>query len=342
MKAIVLGAGGFIGYHLVKRLKNDGYFVRAIDLKYPQFADTWSDEFIIADLRDPGLVKTLLEPGYDECYQLAADMGGAGFVFTGENDADIIHNNLLINLNVAHYATTNLIKKLFFSSSACVYPKHNQEDPKKPICKESSVYPANPDSEYGWEKLISERLYRDYEKNYGLNIRIARYHNIYGPYGTFEGGREKVIASLCRKITETEFNKQDHIKIWGTGEQTRSFLYIDDCINMTRALMKSNFDFPVNIGSEEMVTINDLARMLIHISKKKLSIKHIVDNVPIGVMGRNSDNKMFREMVDKIPVTSLKYGLKDTYRWIHNEITQRRYIYERNPETGDIQRRPVT
>ena len=315
--ALVCGAGGFIGSHLVKRLKNENYWVRGVDLKYPEFGESLADEFIQGDLRDPDFVQKILDKQFDEVYQLAADMGGAGFVFTGDNDADIMHNSCLINLNMAYYSTKLGVKKLFYSSSACMYPAYNQEDPNNPKCSEESAYPAAPDSGYGWEKLFSERLYLSFYKNYGLNVRIARFHNIFGPEGTWKGGREKAPAAFCRKIAEA--NDGDTIEMWGDGEQTRSFLYVDECLEGVRRLMESeNFIGPVNIGSEEMVTINELAAMVADIAGKKINIKHI--DGPLGVRGRNSDNELINNKLGWKPNKKLYDGLEKTYAWINEQV----------------------
>lgn len=315
--ALVCGAGGFIGSHLVKRLKNENYWVRGVDLKYPEFEESYADEFVQGDLRDPEIVQKILDRPFDEVYQLAADMGGAGFVFTGENDADIIHNSGLINLNMAYYSTKVGVKKIFYSSSACMYPAYNQEDPNNPKCSEDSAYPAAPDSEYGWEKLFSERLYLAFHKNYGLNVRIARFHNIFGPQGTWEGGREKAPAAFCRKIAEAQDG--DTIEMWGDGEQTRSFLYVDECLEGVRRLMENdNFIGPVNIGSEEMVTINELAQMIAEIAGKEIKIKHI--DGPLGVRGRNSDNDLIYDKLGWKPNKKLYEGLEKTYSWIEEQV----------------------
>ncbi|HDK25940.1 MAG TPA: NAD-dependent epimerase/dehydratase family protein, partial [Candidatus Atribacteria bacterium] len=272
-KALVCGAGGFIGSHLVKRLKKKGYWVRGVDLKYPEFSKTEADDFIIGDLRDPRICNLAMDKDFDEVYQLAADMGGAGYVFTGHNDANIMHNSALINLNILDTCYKKNVNKIFYSSSACIYPKYNQDNPDNPKTSEKSAYPAYPDSEYGWEKLFSERLYLSFHRNYRMNIRIARFHNIFGPEGTWEGGLEKVPAAFCREIAETPDGGE--MEMWGDGEQTRSFLYIDECLEGVDRLMGSEFTGPVNIGSEEMVTINELAEIIMHIAGKKLTIKHI-------------------------------------------------------------------
>lgn len=321
--ACVLGAGGFIGSHIVKRLKAEGYWVRGVDLKLPEFDKSLADEFFIMDLRDPIKVSRCLwginqtakkENGFDEVYQLAADMGGAGFIFTGEHDADIMHNSAQINLNVAHYATEFGVKKLFYSSSACVYPKEIQETINNPGLREKDAYPVNPDSEYGWEKIFSERLYESYRRNYGLNIRIARFHNIFGPEGTYKGGREKAPAAICRKVAEA----LSEIEIWGDGNQTRSFLYIDECIEGVRRLMESDCYEPINIGSDEMVSINQLAGIVLQISRKELSVKHI--DGPQGVRGRNSNNDMIEARLGWRPSKSLYEGLVKTYAWVEKMV----------------------
>lgn len=320
-KALVLGAGGFIGSHLVNRLKIEGYWVRGVDLKYPEFQETTADEFIQGDLRDPRFVSVVMTApdqikmgsgGFDEVYQLAADMGGAGYIFTGDHDADVMHNSATINLNVVDQCREKGVSKVFYSSSACMYPEHNQLDPDNPNCEESSAYPANPDSEYGWEKLFSERLYLSYNRNYNLNVRIARFHNIYGPYGTYDGGREKAPAAICRKVITSSDNS---IEIWGDGSQTRSFLYIDECIEAVRRLMESDFIEPVNIGSDEMVTINQLVDMAEAVEGKKLNRGYKLD-APTGVPGRNSCNKLIKDKLGWSPNYSLQEGINNTYKWI--------------------------
>jgi len=314
--ALVCGAGGFIGHHMVNNLKKEGFWVRGVDLKKPEFSETQADEFIIGDLRDFSLCQKIFDLSFDEVYQFAADMGGAGFVFTGENDADVLFNSATINLNVVKNSTQAKVKKIFFPSSACVYPAYNQTDPNNPRCSEDSVFPAQPDSDYGWEKIFSEKLYLAFHRNYNLNIRIARFHNIYGPEGTWFGGREKSPAAICRKIIEAK--KNGTIDIWGDGLQTRSFLYIDDCLQAVRKLMDSkDFIGPVNIGSEEMVTINQLAKIVMEIANKKLKINHITG--PLGVRGRNSDNKLIKEKLNWEPSFSLKEGMEKTYLWIKKE-----------------------
>lgn len=328
-KALVLGAGGFIGSHMVKRLKEEGYWVRGVDLKLPEFTSSPADEFLIRDLRNQDLVKDSLllnspDFAFDEIYQFAADMGGAGFVFTGEHDADIMHNSATINLNVLDsQREINEIyginkTKLFYSGSACMYPEHNQLDPDNPNCEESSAYPANPDSEYGWEKLFSERLFLSYHRNYKLPIAIARYHNIFGPEGTWDGGREKAPAAICRKIAKLGVGGGE-IEVWGDGLQTRSFLFIDECIEATRRLMVSDFSEPINIGSEEMVTINQLIEIVSEIARKPVSRKHDL-NAPTGVRGRNSSNALIRQVVGWDYEMTLKQGLEKTYFWIQSQV----------------------
>jgi len=325
-KAVVLGAGGFIGSHMVKRLKKEGFHVIGVDLKKPEFSESKADLFIVGDLRDPELVAKVIGPNVDELYQFAADMGGAGFIFTGENDADIMHNSALVNLNIAYECIKKGVKRVFYSSSACMYPEHNQLDPNNPNCIEDSAYPANPDSEYGWEKLFSERLFLAFAKNKGLNVRIARYHNIFGPEGTWEGGREKAPAALCRKAALAK--EGESIEVWGSGNQTRSFLYIDECIEATIRLMRSNFTGPVNIGSEEMISINNFAKMAIEVSNKNLNIYNIDGQdfinkyghkCPLGVNGRNSDNTLYYDKVGWKVSTPLINGMIKTYEWISKQ-----------------------
>lgn len=327
--ALVLGAGGFIGSHLVTRLKSEGYWVRGVDIKYPDFSDSTADEFIIADLRDPlktslvmyspkqvSLAKADSENSFDEVYQLAADMGGAGYINTGEHDADVVHNSMLINLNVLNEARKKNVKKIFYASSACVYNEHNQLDPENPNCKESSVYPAQPDSEYGWEKLFSERLYATYNRNYGLDVRVARFHNIFGPEGTFDGGKEKAPAAICRKVAKAPV--EGIIEVWGDGLQTRSFLYIDEALEGVRRLMNSDYKEPINIGSEEIISMNGLAQMVSKIANKQIEIKNIPG--PQGVRGRTSDNTLIKEKLGWAPSQPLYLGLTETYKWINSKI----------------------
>ena len=340
--ALVLGGGGFIGGHLAKRLKNEGFWVRIVDIKEKH--EYWNHEdicheYIQGDLRDPLLVsKVMFAPNqetendtinsFDEVYQLAADMGGAGYIFTGENDANVMHNSALINLNITHEATKKNVKRIFYSSSACMYPEHNQLDPNNPNCEESSAYPANPDSEYGWEKLFSERLFLAFNRNYKLNVRVARFHNIFGPMGTWNGGKEKAPAAMCRKAAEGN----NEIEVWGDGLQTRSFLYIDECVEMVLRFMRQDqFLGPANIGSEEMVTINQLAEMAIKASGKNIVIKNIEGEefkakygfkCPVGVRGRNSDNKLYKEKMGWEPTQPLYEGIVKTLNWINKQINK--------------------
>jgi nucleoside-diphosphate-sugar epimerase len=335
--ALVLGAGGFIGNHLVNRLRDEGYWVRGVDLKYNEYQKTRANDFQLYDLRNSRNVEAVVrlqftnghpmscqytghpyaevEP-FDEVYQLAADMGGAGYIFTGENDANVMHNSASINLNVAYWASHYGVGRLFYSSSACMYPEHNQLDPENPNCEESSAYPANPDSEYGWEKLFSERLYLAFMRNYNLDVRVARYHNIFGPYGSWDNGKEKAPAAICRKVARAQNGGE--IEIWGDGQQTRSFLYIDECIEATRRLMQSDFTGPVNIGSDEMVTIDTLVDMVSQIADKTLVKNHIPG--PTGVRGRNSDNRLILQELGWAPSASLIDGLTNTYAWINNMV----------------------
>lgn len=320
-KALVLGSGGFIGGHLTRRLKSEGYHVTGVDIKHHEFDNDHSDEFVLGDLRNPQLVDEVIEDDVAEIYQLAADMGGAGFVFTGENDADIMHNSALINLNVTHVASKKTKAKVFYSSSACIYPERNQLDPNNPISSEDSAYPAAPDSEYGWEKLFSERLYLSFLRNKGLDIRIARFHNIFGPKGTWQGGREKAPAAMCRKVVDC--CDGGTIQVWGDGRQTRSFLYVDECVEGVRRLMNSEFIGPVNIGSEEMVTIDRLAQIAIEISGKKISIEHVPG--PQGVRGRSSDNELIHKTLNWKPSTLLVDGMFETYHWIKSQREHKIY-----------------
>ena len=320
-RVLICGAGGFIGSHLAKKLAAAGHDVTGVDLKKPEFAPTACTRFIIGDLRsqavcDKVFKRSLLhETYYDEIYQLAADMGGAGFVFTGENDADIVHNSALINLNIVERARKRA-GKIFFSSSACVYPQENQEDPENPNCKESSAYPANPDSDYGMEKLFSERLYMAFSRNYGLQVRIARFHNIFGPEGTWTGGREKAPAAFCRKVAQLK--EGDKLTMWGDGKQTRSFLYIDACLEAVARLMESDYQKPINIGSTEMVTMNELATMVLEIAGKEAEIEHVPG--PLGVRGRNSDNTLIKEVLGWEPIYPLRDGMEKTYKWVVEQL----------------------
>jgi GDP-D-mannose 3', 5'-epimerase len=316
-KALVCGAGGFIGSHLVKRLKREGFWVRGVDLKFPEFSETEADDFVIADLREPANCRGVVDRRFDEIYQLAADMGGAGYIFTGEHDAAIMHNSASINLNMLEACKNRNVRRIFYSSSACMYPSHNQTDPQNPLTREDSAYPADPDSEYGWEKLFSERLYLSYGRNYGMQCRVARYHNIFGPEGTWDGGREKAPAAICRKVAQAPDG--GNIIMWGDGEQTRSFLYVDECIEGTLRLARSDFTGPVNVGSEEMVSINALARMIMDVAGKALGIKHVPG--PLGVRGRNSDNELIGKMLGWKPNRPLRDGLEITYRWIEAQVS---------------------
>ena len=315
-KVLVCGAGGFIGSHLVTDLRNKGYYVIGADLKYPEFGTTNANEFYLYDLRSPELVSKLLTEDIDTVYQLAADMGGAGYIFTGDNDADIMHNSATINLNICNEMVKKNIKNVFYTSSACMYPSHNQENPDSPLLSEDSAYPANPDSEYGWEKLFSERLYLSYARNYNLNVRIARLHNVFGPLGSWNNGKEKAPAALCRKIAHAN----DYIEVWGPGTQTRSFLYIDDCIEGIHKIMDSTYNQPLNLGSERMISINDLAKLISKIAGKNIEIKNIPG--PLGVMGRNSDNRLIQQVIGWAPKDSLEYGLEKTYKWIKEQVVE--------------------
>ena len=345
-KVLILGGGGFIGGHLAKKLKNEGFWVRIVDIKekheYWNHNDICS-EYVCGDLRDPMLVSQIMMApnqvsesdnvnSFDEVYQLAADMGGAGYIFTGNNDANVMHNSALINLNVVYEATKKSVKRVFYSSSACMYPEHNQLDPDNPNCEESSAYPANPDSEYGWEKLFSERLFLAFNRNYGLDVRIARFHNIFGPMGTWNGGKEKAPAAMCRKAAEVGLD--EYIEVWGDGQQTRSFLYIDDCLEaILRFMRQEEFYGPVNIGSEEMVTINQLAEIALKIANKnkRSYIKNSSGNefqtkygfkCPVGVRGRNSDNKLYKEKMEWEPTQPLYEGMEKTFEWINKQVNK--------------------
>ena len=327
--ALVLGGGGFIGGHLARRLKDEGFWVRVVDIKtsHEFFTnDEICHEYIEGDLRDPQVVERVIDREFDEVYQLAADMGGAGYIFTGDNDANVMHNSALVNLNVVYYATKAKVRRIFYSSSACMYPEYNQMDPDNPNCEESSAYPANPDSEYGWEKLFSERLFLAFNRNYGLDAKVARYHNIFGPQGTWDGGKEKAPAAMCRKAAEAD----SEIEVWGDGTQTRSFMYIDECLEATIRLMRQNeFRGPVNIGSEEMVPINELAQIAIDLSGKDLKINNLdgqdfIDKYgfpcPLGVRGRNSDNKLYKEKLGWEPSMTLREGMAKTFEWINKQV----------------------
>lgn len=313
-RILVCGAGGFIGNHLVNDLKDKGHYVIGADLKYPEYNQTRADKFHQYDLRSDWLVNRIVTEDIDEIYQFAADMGGAGYIFTGDNDADIMHNSAMINLNVLNAMVKKGVSKVFYSSSACMYPAYNQEDPNNPICSEESAYPANPDSEYGWEKLFSERLYMAYARNHKLQVRIARFHNVFGPYGAYDNGKEKAPAALCRKII-----KDNTIDIWGPGTQTRSFLYIDECIEGIHRLMDSDYDKPVNLGSDRMISINDLALLIAKIAGKDITLNNV--SGPLGVMGRNSDNTLVEKVLGWKPQNNLEYGLEQTYKWIQSKCS---------------------
>ena len=342
-RIIVLGGGGFIGGHLSKRFKSEGNYVRICDIKNHEYFNhnEICDEFILGDLTDPKVVSVIIDESFDEVYQLAADMGGAGYIFTGENDANVMHNSALINLNVVHECVKKKIKKIFYSSSACMYPEHNQLDPNNPNCEESSAYPANPDSEYGWEKLFSERLFLAYNRNYKLDVRVARFHNVFGPQGTWKGGKEKAPAAMCRKASELQ--NGDSLEVWGDGQQTRSFLYVDECVeSVIRFMEQDKFLGPVNIGSEEMVTINQLAKYAIIASEKNINIKNIDGDefkskygfkCPVGVRGRNSDNKLYKENMNWAPSQKLQDGILKTYQWINEQVKNQKYIFE-SPDGG--------
>ena len=321
-KALVCGAGGFIGSHMVKRLKKEGYWVRGVDIKYPEFSLSEADEFMIGDLTNQIFCEQASNKIFDEIYQFAADMGGAGYIFTGDHDADVMNNSVTINLNLLRYVKENHLSvgrapKIFYSSSACIYPEHNQLDPNTPDCREKTAYPANPDSEYGWEKLFSERLYIAYSRNYDIPVRIARYHNVFGPEGTWDGGREKVPAAICRKVAQLP-KEGGTIEVWGDGLQTRSFLFVDECIEATYRLMQSDFDEPINIGSEEMVSINQLVDITAKVSGKDVTINHI--DGPLGVRGRNSNNDLIREKLNWNYKMTLEQGISKTYGWIEKQL----------------------
>lgn len=313
--ALVCGAGGFIGHHLVKKLKNQGMWVRGVDLVHNAFVDSEADDFVIGDLREMSVCEKLFDRDYDELYQLAADMGGAGYIFTGENDANIMHNSAQINLNILECCRHHSVKKIFYSSSACIYPEYNQLDPHNPKTQEESAYPAAPDSEYGWEKLFSERLYFSYQRCYGLDVRVARFHNVFGPEGCYNNGKEKAPAAVCRKVAESD----KEIELWGDGEQTRSFLYIDEALEAVERFMNSDFAGPINIGSDEMVSINQLANMVMEIAGKKLIKNHIPG--PTGVRGRSSDNELIEDKLSWKPSQSLQIGLQKTYQWISVQVS---------------------
>ena len=318
-KILVCGAGGFIGSHLVKKLKNEGHWVRGVDLKYPDFSKTAADDFVIADLRKQKFYQKIFDTKFDEVYQLAADMGGADYIFTGEHDADIMHNSALINLNMIEACAAHKVQKVFYSSSACIYPEHNQLDPSNPKCSEASAYPANPDSEYGWEKLFSERLYLAFQKNYGIQVRVARFHNIFGEEGTWQGGKEKAPAAICRKVAESIDGGT--IEVYGDGNQTRTFLHISECLEGIQRLMNSEFSGPVNIGSDELVSINQLAQIVAKIANKKINIDHVKG--PTGVRGRTSDNNLIKEKLSWQPSKRLASGLELSYKWINQQVNKK-------------------
>jgi GDP-D-mannose 3', 5'-epimerase len=333
-RALVCGAGGFIGGHLVTRLKREGFWVRGVDLVRHEYTMN-ADELVLGDLRDPQMAAEVVSGGFDDVYQLAADMGGAGYIFSGENDAALMHNSALCNLNVLDACRRAGVRRLFYSSSACVYPEHNQLDPDSPDCSEASAYPAAPDSEYGWEKLFSERLYLAYRRNCGVQVRIARLHNVFGPEGAWEGGREKAPAAICRKVAEAR--EGGAVQVWGDGKQTRSFLYVDECVEGVRRLVESDFTGPVNIGSEEMISIDALTRMVIELSGKRLSIEYV--SGPQGVRGRNSDNRLLRQRLDWAPSAKLRDGLAKTYAWIAQQVRARAIAAEARREGGARARR---
>lgn len=313
-KILVCGAGGFIGTHLVESLKRQGHYVIGVDLHYPYYGESKADMFLIVDLRDQSKVNDLMTSDIDEVYQLAADMGGAGYVFTGEHDAEIMHNSATINLNILESMRKSGVKKVFYSSSACIYPAYNQEDPDNPILSEHSAYPAAPDSDYGWEKLFSERLYAAYSRNYGIDVRVARLHNVFGPYGAWNNGREKSPAAMCRKVALST----GEVEIWGPGNQTRSYLYIDECLDGFERIMNSNYQLPINLGSERRISINNLALLVASLHKKEITINNVPG--PLGVMGRNSDNTLIRETLGWAPPENLEHGLQETYKWIQAQI----------------------
>jgi nucleoside-diphosphate-sugar epimerase len=312
-KILVCGAGGFIGTHLVRSLRAQGHYVIGADLKFPEFSITECNEFHQVDLRNQRSVTRLLRKDIDEIYQLAADMGGAGYIFIGDNDADIMHNSAIINLNILHEMTFKKIPKIFYSSSACIYPERNQLDAQNPVLSEASAYPADPDSEYGWEKLFSERLYASYARNYGIDVRVARLHNVFGPEGTYTGGREKAPAALCRKVIQS-----DTVEVWGPGTQTRSFMYINDCIEGIHRLMASTHNDPINLGSDRMISINDLVQLISQVNNRPVTIKNI--DGPRGVMGRVSDNTQIKQVLGWAPPDSLEAGLAETYKWIEQQL----------------------
>lgn len=332
-RALVCGAGGFIGHHLVTDLKKKGYWVRGVDLKFPRFEETKADDFVIGDLRDVNVVKRVIDCRFSRVYQLAADMGGAGFVFTGDNDADIMHNSALINLNVIDECYKRRVRKIFYSSSACIYPEYAQDSLDATGLEESSAYPADPDSEYGWEKLFSEHLYLSYIRNKGMDVKIARFHNIFGPLGSWNDGREKAPAALCRKIAKAKLHNEHTIDCWGDGEQIRSFLYIDECLEGIEKLMNSDFQGPVNIGSDEKISINGLAEMIMEIADYKVSIVHDLSK-PQGVRCRNSDNTFIENLLKWKPKQPLHDGVILTYRWIQEQVHEQYPLIKKKQRTS--------
>lgn len=314
---LVCGAGGFIGTHLVNDLKDKGHTVIGVDIKFPLYEDSRCDDFYKQDLRQAEMVDFIFsQHKFDEVYQLAADMGGAGYIFIGDNDADIMHNSASINLNVLESCRRNKVTKVFYSSSACMYPEHNQLDPDNPDLAEDTAYPANPDSDYGWEKLFSERLYLAYGRCYNMNVKIARFHNIFGPQGSWNNGKEKAPAALCRKVAMAEHDGV--IEVWGPGNQTRSFLFIDECVEGIQRIMESDLTEPVNLGSTRKISINELVLLIAERTNKRVTIKNI--DGPRGVMGRTSDNKMIKEKIDWAPDEDLETGIDKTYSWILTQI----------------------
>jgi nucleoside-diphosphate-sugar epimerase len=315
-RALVCGGGGFIGSHIIKRLKREGFWVRAVDLKGPQYSHTAADDFVVGDLRDQMLCRAILDADFDEVYQLAADMGGAEYIFTGRHDAEIMINSATINVNVLASCRQRNIGSLFYSSSACIYPLFNQTAADNPVCREDSAYPAEPDSEYGWEKLFAERLFLAHQRNHGMNVHVARYHNVFGPEGPWDGGKEKAPAAICRKVALAKHGEA--IQVLGDGTQTRSFLYIEDCVEGTTRLARSSFEGPVNIGSEHMVTIDGLVDLVADIAGKKIEKRHVAG--PVGVRGRNSDNRLIRQKLNWEPCWELRRGLERTYAWIEQQV----------------------
>lgn len=316
-RVLVCGAGGFIGTYLTEYLKSKGHYVIGASLYLPLYSETVCDEFYKVDLRNKDEVNSIFKNNIDEVYQLAADMGGAEYLFTGNYDADIMHNSIIINCNILDAMVKHDVKKVFYSSSACVYPMYNQEDPSNPVCVEDSAYPANPDSEYGWEKLFSERLYLSYARNHKLDVRIARLHNVFGPRGSWNNGKEKAPAALCRKVAESS----GEVEVYGPGTQTRSFLYIDECVEGIYRIMNSEYNQPLNLGSTRMISINDLVLLIARLANKQVTLKNIPG--PVGVMGRNSDNRLLKEKLNWVPNDDLETGIFKTYSWIKQQIEKR-------------------